>query len=179
MINKSHPYGIEFAIQRGADINALNNDGLTPLMHAIKNTLPGYNELTCIKILMDNGADINAKGRHGESALLLSIARTHDDIFERLVSGGADILQKNNKGQSIPYLLAHSAINHNIQKSVARLTMLVDRGVDISKETYDGNSILEHAKLNGWHELVSVWEARALRRPNNNGNSKESASLGL
>ncbi|WP_374696027.1 ankyrin repeat domain-containing protein [Spiroplasma endosymbiont of Polydrusus formosus] len=46
---------IKFLLENGADINARNNDGNTPLHNAAKN---GY--LNVVKLLLENGADINA-----------------------------------------------------------------------------------------------------------------------
>ncbi|HZW61589.1 MAG TPA: ankyrin repeat domain-containing protein [Candidatus Babeliales bacterium] len=105
---------VEAALQKGANINGYNAEGLTPLMHApsfemtnflLKNkanvnmrsndedqmTALMYAGPTVIKLLLEHGADINAKDANGYTALMHAI--TEDDIESAhlLLEYGADI----------------------------------------------------------------------------------------
>ena len=44
---------VEYALNNGANVNALNNDGDTPLIHAIN-----FGEYDVIELLLENGADV-------------------------------------------------------------------------------------------------------------------------
>jgi len=73
--------------QAGADIDAIDpNDDYSSLMYSVKNNQP---ELT--KILIDAGANINLKNRHGKSALLLAIENENITIINMLIGAGATV----------------------------------------------------------------------------------------
>jgi len=74
---------IELLIENGADINARNKRGETPLMYAIEN-----GKVQTAKIFIDKGADIKATNRSYESAMDYAIRYKQYEII--------DILQKIN-----------------------------------------------------------------------------------
>jgi len=57
-------------IDAGADVNARDIDGWTPLMYAALN---GHTEI--VELLIESGADVNAKGALRGTALLLAAAK--------------------------------------------------------------------------------------------------------
>src|SRR5450432_3009226 len=67
----------------GADINASDSFGWTPLMIAAKN---GSTEL--VQLLLTSGADPNRENSTGATALYLAVKRGHIDIVELLVASG-------------------------------------------------------------------------------------------
>tara|TARA_R110001592_G_C13183961_1_gene751336 strand:- start:2706 stop:4307 length:1602 start_codon:yes stop_codon:yes gene_type:complete len=52
----NRPEVLEFLLQKGLDVNEQNEFGKTPLMYAVQ-----FNQLEAVKILIDSGADINAR----------------------------------------------------------------------------------------------------------------------
>ena len=83
---------VRLLLDRGADVNAVDPLGRTPLMYAAASDLLPLDD---VKLLVERGADINAKDTHklsGDSGLtVLDIARLHGDtpIVEWLVKSGA------------------------------------------------------------------------------------------
>ena len=71
-------------IRHGADVNAKNNTGMTPLMMAAEK---GYIEL--LEVLLTAKADINSKNKAGKSALDLAEKNKHTHVVERLIKEGA------------------------------------------------------------------------------------------
>ena len=83
---------LRLMLDRGADVNALDPLGRSPLMYAaVSDFLP----LEQVKVLIARGADVNATDRHvqsGDAGLsVLDIARTHGDtpIVAELLKAGA------------------------------------------------------------------------------------------
>jgi ankyrin repeat protein len=79
-------------LNQGADVNKFDPLGRTPLMYAAaSDALP----LDVVKLLIERGADVNAKSRHklsGDAGLsVLDIAKLHGEtpIVEWLVKSGA------------------------------------------------------------------------------------------
>jgi ankyrin repeat protein len=79
-------------LDHGADVNAFDPLGRTPLMYAVlSDALP----LDVVKVLIERGADVNAKDRHKNSGdagvTVLDIARRngHQPIIDLLVKAGA------------------------------------------------------------------------------------------
>ena len=71
-------------IADGADIDALNKYGMTPLMIAVTRghaPLAGW--------LIERGADLDHTAKYGMSALMLAAVYGHTDILAALVKAGA------------------------------------------------------------------------------------------
>src|ERR1035441_4508954 len=83
---------VRLLLDRGADVNAVDPLGRTPLMYAAASDLI---PLDAVKLLVERGADVNAKDGHklgGDSGLtVLDIARLHGEtpVVEWLVKSGA------------------------------------------------------------------------------------------
>jgi ankyrin repeat protein len=75
-----------FLIDNGADVNATDNDGETPIYSAIKRDRP---ELT--QLLIEKGAKVNIKDSRQFSPLTIAAAAGSDKIIELLVNAGADL----------------------------------------------------------------------------------------
>lgn len=84
---------IHLMLEHGADVNAFDPLGRTPLMYAVvSDVLP----LDVVKLLIDRGADVNAKDRHKNSGdagvTVLDIARRNGNqpIIQLLTKAGAE-----------------------------------------------------------------------------------------
>lgn len=80
--NKTRKYGsnnVELLLQAGASPNQSNKHGITPLMNAVKK-----GNFDTIKILVENGADIQAKPRRGDSVLELARKSKSPQILDYL-----------------------------------------------------------------------------------------------
>jgi ankyrin repeat protein len=83
---------VRLMLDHGADVNAFDGLGRTPLMYAAASDLL---DIEVVKLLIERGADVNAINRHkegGDSGLaVLDIAKLHGEtpIVELLVKSGA------------------------------------------------------------------------------------------
>jgi ankyrin repeat protein len=87
------PEAVRVLIKYGAKVNISGEDGFTPLLAALPS---GRRQLMdVVHLLLDNGADVNAKEKeHGYSALMLACSEHRADgeaIVRTLLEHGADV----------------------------------------------------------------------------------------
>jgi len=87
-----------FLIDHGADVNAVDEDGITPLMEAAR-----HGETEVVKVLLEAGADVNVRSKiYNTSALVGATDRDHDEVADLLRAAGAkDDVVRRATGQEI------------------------------------------------------------------------------
>jgi ankyrin repeat protein len=68
----------------GADVNATNERGSTPLLEAARY---GHDDVT--RVLIAAGANVKAKDNDGKTALMLAVQGNHDEVVRVLKQAGA------------------------------------------------------------------------------------------
>lgn len=122
---------IEEILKRGANIEAKDRDGLTPLIRAAEqNANPAV-----IEVLLKHGADINAKysfkNNDGDmvtdnTVLMPAAHNQNTQIIETLIKHGADVNAKNSKGGTPIMFAALGNQNPEVIKT------LLKHGADIN-----------------------------------------------
>lgn len=83
----------EFLLDAGADPNARNDEGITPLHLAV------YPEM--VELLVRRGADVNVRSNDGRTPLLVQAAEAEGiEAMEALLRMGADAKATDSRGQS-------------------------------------------------------------------------------
>ena len=67
----------------GADVNATNERGSTPLLEAAR-----YGHDDICRVLIAAGANLKAKDNDGKTALMLAVQGNHDDVVRILKQAG-------------------------------------------------------------------------------------------
>ena len=113
-------------IDKGADVNAKNDNEETPLHLAAYQNNPKI-----IELLVENGADINAKGCFSEMTPLMIAAQNSDNstIIETMIKLGASVNEKNMGDISVVDYAAYK------NKNPAILETLLKYGGNINDET--------------------------------------------
>jgi ankyrin repeat protein len=85
------------ALQKGADINAKDNDndGWTTLMYA-----SGIGYLDIAELIIAKGVDVNAKDKDGKTALMFASEEGNLDVANLLIEKGADVNAKHIDGKT-------------------------------------------------------------------------------
>ncbi len=97
----SHTDVAEFLLSKGADVNARENNGATPLILAAmggKVEIDGQGPL--VALLLAHKADINAKSLNGMTALHVAALLGKADVVKVLLANGADTHAEDQKGNT-------------------------------------------------------------------------------
>lgn len=116
-VHKRNSFVVKALLNRGADVNAKDNKGITAIMGAI---LTGDNKI--VTILLDRGADVNAEDKIGTTPLMSAVMRGYVDIVKTLLDYNADINAKDEKG-STALTLARLQGDNEIIEMLEEITM--------------------------------------------------------
>ena len=86
---------IKSLISDGVDVNAMSENGMTPLHWAARF---GHKEV--VELLIAKGADVNAMSKYSGTPLCLAAQGGHKTVAEVLIAKGADVEGKDRHGQT-------------------------------------------------------------------------------
>ncbi len=133
-------------IDKGADVNASNNWGNTPLHYALDN---GHTEVAMA--LIDKGADVNARDNAGDTPLHYALDKGHTEAAMALIDKGADVNARNNSQDNDEYTPLHLALmNGHTEAAMAA----IDKGADVNARDNAGETPLHYALSNGRTEVA-------------------------
>ena len=135
----------------GFAVNAKDDDGNLFLYVAIKKGKDAFfssdirASKKIVKILVDNGADVDAKDANGDPVLYTSFGWS-SDVVETLVDAGADVNAKTDAGDTLLYEAVRLGGDAFFSSDIARykeiVQILVDAKADVNSKNRDGNPIL-------------------------------------
>jgi hypothetical protein len=131
---------------RNINVNVKDDwNGWTPLYFAAYN---GHVEI--IRLLLQNGAEVNAKDNHGHTPLQDAAFQGHVDILHLLVENGADLEAQSNGGWRALHYAARYGDLPFIQELISRYH------VDINARVNDGRTALTLARQGDPHPHRTV-----------------------
>ena len=115
-----YPKIVASLIEAGAKVNQNSRDAVSPLILTIKmasmNYISEYKD--CIKILLDNKANINQVDEAtGDTPLIMSIGKDTFEIFKEILSHHPNVNARNKSGETALYnIVANTKIDNNRQQ---------------------------------------------------------------
>jgi ankyrin repeat protein len=147
-------------VAEGADVNAANRFGVTPLSLACRDgngemvelllnagadakgklkgretvlmTASRTGSLECVKLLVDHGAEMDAKEARGQTAMMWAAAEGHAEVVSYLIGEGADFRTKLGGGFT-PLLFAVR------QGHMEVVRVLLEAGADVNEAAFPKN----------------------------------------
>ena len=139
-----HVAATELLLAKGADVNGKSEDGMTP-MHAAA----ASNSEDVAELLLAKGANVNAKSNTGMTPLHLAAMYNARDVAELLLANGADVNAKVNNERTPLHLAAFRNA-----KEVTEL--LLTKGADVNAKDKDGKTPLALAVQSGHSALANI-----------------------
>ena len=119
-------------LARGADANARDADGRTPLFEAV---LP-WKDPAIAELLFARGADVGARDENGQTPLYAAAALGDEAHLRVVLDHGAEIDARDAYGRTPLHYAAHLGRGE-------ATTYLVSRGADVSLRDHDGRTPLD------------------------------------
>lgn len=130
-------------LENGAEVNALNKFGYSPLHHAA-----GNRKVEMVTVLLDNGADPELRTPLGSTPLMWATSYNDVEVVQALLDRGAGL----ETSSETDWPLLSAVQNDNM--AVAKL--LLHLGASLTTLDRDGDTVLHIAALAGHARMVSL-----------------------
>ncbi|CAG8222257.1 unnamed protein product [Penicillium nalgiovense] len=137
-VDLRRPRIIAFLLEKGANMNVLNRDGMTPLQLACKT-----DNCEAVSLFLERGAQLEIRSSHGTTALHISALQGNWVVFDLLMIGGADIDAWDSEGDSLLHMQAREPSTTSIA------AYLLAQGADIEAYNSQGYTPLQCAAMSG------------------------------
>jgi ankyrin repeat protein len=94
-------------VTHGADVNAVNDEGRTPLFEAADRKMA--------QLLVEHGAKLDVRDQHGETALFRAVWSEREDVLDYLLSKGASPHVSNEYGESALHVAERYGDKHMVR----------------------------------------------------------------
>lgn len=146
---------IRALVEAGADIEAKDREGWTPLLQAAG---PPQPNLEALQTLLELGADVNAN-IEGLSPLHLAVyERSRPGEVALLITHGADVHARDREGITPLHFAAARGLTEDVR-------VLVEHGARIDAATDDGLTPLGYACAFAWPEIIAWLGERTREEP--------------
>jgi len=139
---------IRFLIEEvGVDVNVNTTTNPSKTLPIIVAARYGFQDYA--RILLEHGADVNAKNRMGFTALMMASQYGKKAMVQLLVENGADIHAQNYN--------RHTALMYACEEEHVEIChYLIEKGADVNEKDNKDSTILMNAVRNGNKDLVNL-----------------------
>ena len=148
---------IDYFVRAGINIHFEDGNGTPSVLIAMKK---GYTVIA--KILINAGADINAKDKMGITLLMIACGKSsqsYKEIAELLINKGALINEHDRLGYT-PLLLSLSGGSADIAE------LLIEKGADVHAQTKHGETAIALAEIAGFSKIKELIQMKISEKPN-------------
>ncbi len=129
----------EYLIQKNLDPNSNNKDNETPLHKLCDNV--SENNVAIAEVLINGGADINAKDTFGNTPLISAIMTNNTQLVAHLIQKGADLKIKNNDGKNAEDIMAENQYDNKNIKIALNCAEIKNTDPNIVENIFDVKEI--------------------------------------
>ena len=140
---------VQTALENGANPNAKNNAGQTPLHYAASLFAAQEGRVEIVKLLLKRGADPNAKNKHGKTPLHYAVTVGDVNVVRVLLEHGANPNVKDDNSMTPLHYAARDG-------HVDVVRVLLEHGADPNTKDNDGLAPLHLAAYLGRVEIVKL-----------------------
>ncbi|XP_046839877.1 ankyrin repeat family A protein 2-like isoform X2 [Xenia sp. Carnegie-2017] len=133
-------------MQKGVDLNAPDQEGLTPLMWAA-----AHRQKSVIKLLLEHKADPNIEGLGGETPLLFAASQGQSNIVDQLLNHGANINHTDLEGGTALMYAVLGGFTELVRK-------LLEYGADMTIKNENNETFYNLATTVGNQAVINVIE---------------------
>ncbi len=138
-----YPKILTCLFEKGA-LMGVNNADRHALMYAVK-----YEHLECVRVLLQNGANINVRDSKGQTALIRATRQAHTPLLTLLLNHSPNLDDRDRRGMTaLMYAMS--------QGSVDIAARLYEAGADDTLRNAEGRTAGEIAEANGYPALVEL-----------------------
>ena len=139
------------AIAKGADVNAKDADGVTPVMRAAS-----AGRADMVTLLVASGADVSAQTKGGVTPLMMASLGGYVDAMRPLIAAKADANAKDNQGRTALMAAASSG-------EATAVEALLTAGADVRAEDASSETAMTYAAAEGHAAAVTALQKRGAR----------------
>ena len=142
-------------IDNGADVNAVNACGCTPLHETAAACYYQDFDANVALFLLEAGANVDCKDEKGNTPLLIAMAKGHEKMACLLIRHGSDVHAANVQGRTCLHFISHCKFSdHGINYAEGILAQLILNGVQVNAADDLGSTPLHLALLYNCRWLV-------------------------
>lgn len=138
-------------IGRGADVNARDKEGITPLFMALLEK-----KADVANILLEQNIDVNIADKDGTIPLSLAAGLGDELLVNRIISAGSKINHQEKDGWSPLHYACHRGHTQIVK-------ILLDKGADPSLADNSGLAPPDYARDQGNSEIISLFKLQGAR----------------
>ena len=112
--------------------------------------------MNIVKLLIDKGADVNAKTDDGMTALIVAAENGQADVAKLLIDKGADINVKNPETDSLNNLGFTPLMYAAFWGRMDIVKLLLDKGADLNAKDFKGNTAEKLARQYDHYDIAAV-----------------------
>ena len=127
-----------------ADVNAINNDGETPLFIAVLK-----NNIYVSELLLDAGALPDKGTNEGDCPIHAAAENGNEHMVDVLIRHGANVNCRNQDGETALIIGARNGLNNVV-------SMLLEKGADVTCADEAAHTALYYATERGYNEIVEL-----------------------
>ncbi|MBF0466337.1 MAG: ankyrin repeat domain-containing protein [Nitrospirae bacterium] len=135
-------------VGRGVNINAVGEQGVTPLLWTL-----GVQKKISLKILLKHGANPDYIAPDGTSAVILASGANDPELLKILLEGGGNPNIKDKNGEPALFTAIYQVRMENIK-------LLLDFGADINLTNRNNETAALHAAILNKYEVVAYLISR-------------------